>query len=478
MVARRFKLCAVWAIYSCANNVGRLFWRILLVFWGVLLILGLGIGYGVHLYFTSRYKPDGIIATGPHAEVLVRMTGGLVSGGGIDAAIPTLKQWQREQGSVPLVVDAQGVDLLGRPVEPTVLAEARQLAGQVGERRAHWAHSPDGRHWLVYTPLPRESAGDDTADGVGGESGRRLSWEMRVSRFELLSPLVAMLPAIITSLAVSAWLARSLSRRVRTLREGFDAVAGGDFATRLASRMEGRDEIAELGRDFDRMAERLENLVGAQRRLLYDVSHELRSPLARLQVAVGLARQQPARAVEVLARIERESERLDGLVGELLTLSRLESGSDVQCDDHVDLVELLRMVTDDARFESEPAGVAVRFFGDIEQELVMRAHGELLHRAFDNVVRNAVRYSPRDSTVAVQLIRTELVVEVSVTDSGSGVSQSLLDSVFETFVRGSESEGYGLGLAITRRSVEAHGGRIVAANRPGGGLEILIVLPI
>ena len=462
--------------------MGRLFWRILLVFWAVLLILGLGIGYGVHLYFQSRHKPAGAIAAGPRAEIIVRLTDGMLEGNSREGATRTLQHWEEDPAPLPLVVDDKGVDLLGRPVEQNAYHEARQLVEREGERSVRWAKTSDGMRWIIYTPSlslrePPEPDVDDRPPPGAHHGGPPPFWEFRFSRFDLLPPMFAMLPAIITSLAVSAWLARSLSRRVRTLREGFETVADGNFETRLASRMGGQDEIAELGRDFDRMAGRLENLVGAQRRLLYDVSHELRSPLARLQVAVGLARQQPERSVEVLARIERESERLDSLVGELLTLSRLESGSGMTREDHVDLVELLRTVTDDAGFESEPAGVAVQFSGDTEQELILRAHGELLHRAFDNVVRNAVRYSPHGAVVEVRLTQEEDSVTVTVADRGRGLPESSLASVFDAFVRGPESDGYGLGLAIERRSVEAHGGQIVATNRTGGGLEIRISLP-
>ncbi len=459
--------------------MGRLFWRILLVFWAVLLILGLGIGYGVHLYFQSLHKTPRVIAEGPRAEILVQLSDGVIEGSQREEAVRTFGHWALEPGPLPLIVDAYGVDLLDRLVEHEAYAEARRLIEREGERSVREAHSADGTRWLIYMPAPHDISISELDDrpSLDRSNGPSPFGEGRFAHFELWTPLFAMLPAIITSFAVSAWLARSLSRRVRTLREGFEAVAAGDFATQLTSRMKGRDEIAELGRDFDSMAERLQNLVGAQRRLLNDVSHELRSPLARLQVAIGLARQQPERAAEVLGRVERESQRLDSLVGELLTLSRLESGSGVTLEDHVDLIELLRAVTDDAGFESAPAGVTVEFSGDTEQELILRAHGELLHRAFDNVVRNAVRYSRRGGNVEVRVRRTPAAVEVRVADRGPGVPESEIQSVFDAFVRGSESQGYGLGLAIARRSVEAHGGQIAAANRDGGGLEICITLP-
>jgi len=242
-----------------------------------------------------------------------------------------------------------------------------------------------------------------------------------------------------------------------------------------------RDEIGELGRKFDGMAQKLQVLVGSQNRLLHDVSHELRSPLARLQVAVGLARQNPAQLDTALLRIEREAEKLDALVGEVLTLSRLEAQHVQHAEDYVDVVELLDSVAEDARFEAEGSGRRVVFTSSVDGELVIRARGELLHRAVENVVRNALRYTPPDSAVELYLSKDVATqgLHIIVADSGPGVPESDLATIFDPFFRGEAAGngGYGLGLAIARRAIEAHGGRVYARNRGSGGLEIHIELP-
>jgi len=240
-----------------------------------------------------------------------------------------------------------------------------------------------------------------------------------------------------------------------------------------------RDEIADLGRDFDHMAARLQALVEAQKRLLHDVSHELRSPLARLQVAVGLARQQPERLESALERIERETARLDALVGELLTLSRLEAGVTGAPAGVLDAGELLEEIVADARFEAEAAGCRVEL--QLRGALAVHGRDELLRRALENVIRNAVRYTARDTVVEVSAARDAVELAITVCDRGPGVPEAELDRLFEPFFRaerGAQRAGYGLGLAIARRAVEAHSGRIRASNRPGGGLCVEIRLPV
>jgi two-component system OmpR family sensor kinase len=199
-----------------------------------------------------------------------------------------------------------------------------------------------------------------------------------------------------------------------------------------------------------------------------------------LQAAIGLARQQPEKLDASLDRIERESGRLDELVGELLTLSRLEAGMSGAADEEVDLVELVASITDDARFEAEVAGRRVLFSG--EGEAIVKVRAELLHRAFENVIRNAVKYTREGTAVEVRVERwaapDRLIVTVA--DRGPGVPESDLQAIFEPFFCGGgvKTAGFGLGLAIARRAIETHGGSIRALNRPEGGLQVEIVLPV
>jgi two-component system OmpR family sensor kinase len=285
---------------------------------------------------------------------------------------------------------------------------------------------------------------------------------------------------LIASLAVSALLAWYLSKPIRHLRWALGAVADGKLETRVRQLMGARrDEISDLGQDFDRMAQQLQSLVGAQKRLLHDVSHELRSPLARLQAAIGLARQDPAKLEATLDRIEREAVRLDELVGQLLTIARLDADVRDAREERIELVDLAAAIADDARFEAQAQGRELSFDGVGNAEVEVR--GELVQRAFENVIRNGVKYTGEGTTVEVRAGVEGGSFVLRVADRGPGVPEADLDAIFEPFYRGLNGQatsGFGLGLAIAKRAVVAHGGRIVASGRAGGGLVVEISLPL
>jgi len=293
--------------------------------------------------------------------------------------------------------------------------------------------------------------------------------------------------AVLLSGAVCYLLARYLTAPVTRLRAATQQLAGGDLTARApvppTSR---RDEIAELVRDFNTMAGRLESLVNAQARLLNDISHELRSPLARLNVALGLARQRAgAEAQGVLERIELETHRLNELIGRLLTLARLEAGEEGVQRIPVVLDELVRDIVKDADFEAQGRRCRVHYV--IQDEATVLGSPALLHSAIENVVRNATRYTAEGTDVEVRLAReassgAEQAV-IRVVDRGPGVPQEELDKLFRPFyrlddARGRSTGGVGLGLAITERAVRLHGGTVRAANRPEGGLMVEIRLPL
>lgn len=290
-------------------------------------------------------------------------------------------------------------------------------------------------------------------------------------------PVVPMLSALLVSLSSAVALAWYFARPIRQLRRAFDAAAGGDLDVRIGAGMGGRrDELADLGRDFDHMTERLGHLVESQKRLLHDVSHEMRSPLARLQAAIGLARQQPERFDETLARIEREGLRLDSLVDELLTLSRLEAGV-AGVAEQVDMQELLEGIVADARFEGAGRQVGVELSASALP--AVRANAELLQRAIENVVRNALHHSPPGGAVQIVAGMTEGRLRVVVCDQGPGVAPDALDKIFRPFYRGAggrPGNGCGLGLAIAERVIAAVNGRIRAKNGKSGGLVVEIEL--
>ncbi len=291
-------------------------------------------------------------------------------------------------------------------------------------------------------------------------------------------PMAPLLSALLVSL-LSAWaLAWYFARPIRQLRGAFDAAAGGDLGVRIGDGMGGRrDELADLGRDFDHMTERLGQLVDGQKRLLHDVSHEMRSPLARLQAAIGLARQQPEHFDETLARIEREGERLDALVDELLTLSRLQAGVAGETEE-VDVQELLEGIVEDARFEGAARQVKVELAATGLPAVC--ANPALLHRAIENVVRNALHHSPTGGEVCVAGDTWGNRLRLRISDQGPGVPPEALEKIFQPFYRGGKTAGggYGLGLAIAERVIAAVDGQIRAKNAEPGGLVVEIELPL
>jgi two-component system sensor histidine kinase CpxA len=299
-------------------------------------------------------------------------------------------------------------------------------------------------------------------------------------------PGLSILIGIISSGLICYLLARYLTAPVVRLRAATQRLAAGDLSARaggLAARR--RDEMAQLVRDFDTMAERLEATVTAQARLLNDISHELRSPLARLNVASALAHQRAGvEAHGALERIDLEAERLNELIGGLLTIARLDSGNDARQKSPILLGEMIEGIADDADFEAQGRGCRVE--SAIKEDCLVTGAPMLLHSAIENVVRNAARYTSEGSSVQITLERgqggagPEAVIRIL--DSGPGVPEEELDKLFRPFyriddARGRQTGGVGLGLAITERAVRLHGGSVKASNRPEGGLQVEIRLP-
>lgn len=270
-----------------------------------------------------------------------------------------------------------------------------------------------------------------------------------------------------------------LTRPLAWLREAMGQVAQGRFDVRVKPRLgRRRDEIVDLAEDCDRMAGQLKALVEAQQHLLHDISHELRSPLTRLHAAIGLLRQQPERR-EMLERIERESRRMDDLIEQLLTLARAQSDQEHADCEALDGVELLAQIVEDARFEASVRGCQVLLVA--HQPFITRGHEELLYRAFENVIRNAVRYTAPGSEVRVEAVLEQAGerLRVSISDQGPGVAPERLQEIFKPFDRGGDSggDGFGLGLAIASRAISLHKGVIAAQRADGGGLLVRIELP-
>ncbi|MEI7612141.1 MAG: HAMP domain-containing sensor histidine kinase [Betaproteobacteria bacterium] len=292
-------------------------------------------------------------------------------------------------------------------------------------------------------------------------------------------PIFHLLAGAVVSLIFAALLATYVARPIRRLRQALQAGAQGELNPGVSAAMGNRrDELADLGQDFDRMAQHIAQLMQGQRRLLHDVSHELRSPLARLNAIIGLARQQPECLEDCLLRLERESSRMDRLLSELLTLSRLESGMEKPLEEPVDLAELLDDVVSDAAPEAEQAGCRVELKSAGRGRV--RGDAEMLHRVFDNLLRNALAHASDGGWVGITLTESGNELLIRVEDGGSGVPDAELEQLFIPFYRGTNTpgkKGHGLGLAIAQQIVEHHQGRIEAANRPEGGLCLTVVLP-
>lgn len=296
----------------------------------------------------------------------------------------------------------------------------------------------------------------------------------------ILPPIEIVLANVLVSLGCAGGLAWYFSKPIRSLRHALDAAAEGDLGTRLTPAMDGRrDELADLGLAFDRMAAQLQASMHSQRHLLHDVSHELRSPLARLQAAIGLARQSPEKLQTTLERIELESARIDRLVDELLTISRLEGGAMSGPQEDIAMDELLADIVADARFEAGPQELDIAF--ESKGEMIVHGRAELLYRAIENIVRNAIKHTPHGGHITIGAELDGDMVRLSVADTGPGVPAADLERIFEPFFRsaaGNGNNGHGLGLALARRVMLAHGGSICARNRDGGGLCVDIVLPL
>jgi signal transduction histidine kinase len=283
---------------------------------------------------------------------------------------------------------------------------------------------------------------------------------------------------ILIAVALVCWiLALNIATPLRDLSRAVDRFGHGELDVRLKSRR--RDEIGELSRSFDRMAERIGTLMTAERRLLQDVSHELRSPLARLSFAAELTRTAPDRGAAV-ERLKKEIDRLTDLVGTLVEVTRAEGDPSATRLEPLQLGELLRSVLDDCRVDADARGCGIGINGQFDP--ILRGDRELLRRAVENVVRNAIRYTPRGSTVDVNVESAGQTVRISVRDSGPGVPEELLPKIFQPFFRVDDSRdsstgGVGLGLAIAYRAISVHHGRLWARN-VNPGLSVCIELPL
>lgn len=444
----------------------RLFWKLFLTFWLALLLFALGVLYAASAYLdATRARYDGPGSRGSGDPTFN------VAQAAASEGYAALQEWARHIDAtelVPvLVLDAREKDILER--EPSARALGRLAFilknykddAERERRRRPPVVLPDGReYWLI-------------PDFQSASLSRLISRPRVVAAQLILATLIGA--------AVCLALAAYLTAPLRRLREATIAYGSGDFSHRVMPTLGGRrDEIVDLAQSLDTMAERIDALIAAQRGLLRDVSHELRSPLARAQVAVGLARQRSGGVAETeLKRIDSEMERLNELIGRIIDFSRLDAGLSPIRHDALRLEQLVADVVEDARIEADAKQCRIR--ATLPAQAPYHGDAALLASAIENVLRNALRHSPTGSEINLELQHAPDGWCLVVADQGPGIPEALLTRVFEPFFRVDDHRnpqgGIGLGLAIARQAIVAHGGRIELNNLEQGGLQVSIHLP-
>ncbi len=441
-----------------------LYTRTFLSFWAVMVLIVVGAIGVTRLVVLAERGDDGTRTAGSLTEEAALA----LRDGGEPSLVAFLEATRAKRPGVRvLVVDDHGHELLGRLLPPWAARGPRPPAPTdpslaiIPARPMTQLIAPDGRRYgLIITPPHHEF-------GVLG----------------LPETLLAVLLVALAATGVASWLlTRSITRPVRALGVATRDLARGNLDIQLDPTVSARrDELGTLGRDFDAMALRLRDLLKGREQLLRDVSHELRSPLARMRVATGLARQSGSDVGRQIERIEGEIERLDRLIGQVLHLSRLDAQTGTSFEEEVDLVELLDGIARDAAFEAQARRVEVRWQPPTNAHVV-RGNAQLLASAVENVVRNAVSYTAPGTTVELTLAREGELECIKVRDQGPGVPPAELEKIFEPFHRVAESRardsgGDGIGLAITARVMAGHKGTALAENVPGGGLQVSLRLP-
>lgn len=382
-----------------------------------------------------------------------------------------LRQLRRHEHVRGFLLDAQG-NALGRPLPPMV---RRQIT-----RYPQWISPRGNRAGPFFLGAVEVRLASGTPYRFIAARRPPPHW-----RPPLGAPWIRWGLFLTTTVFASALIAALFTRPLRRLRTATRQFAEGDLTVRAPDVVRQRgDAIGELGREFDHMAERIETLIGTQSRLLRDVSHELRSPLARMQIAAALTAERAGQeSSEDLERIQSEIQRLDTLIESLLTLTRLQSGASQLAMCHVELGVMLDQIVTDAAYEYSREGKQMQF--EVTPPATVLGDASALHSAFENVLRNALRYTAPNTQVTVLVEASSdlpATLRIQICDHGPGVPETDLARLFDPFFRSDaarhETTGsHGIGLAIARAVIERHHGRIWAHNRADGGLCITITLP-
>jgi two-component system, OmpR family, sensor kinase len=450
-----------------------LYWRIFLTFWLALALILVGTVVAVNVASQRRTENPWVQRGQLYAQAARAF-----EAGGPEA----LKSWLEGLGpnepfSRTFVVEPSGKEILGRPLP-------RFLRGPPDAVSSGQTGLPSGPIAPIGGALVLVGANGDTYHVLVGplRESPRLFGELERPGV----PTATLVMALVVSAIICFFLARYLVAPVDRLRHATRQMAAGDLDVRVSLSLRGRqDDLGLLATDLDTMAERLRNLLETKQQLLRDVSHELRSPLARLQLALSLARRQDNAVERHLARIACEADRLEQLIARTLKLARLERPASGVERTRVDIGELLKNIAADVAIEADAQGCIVNV--QSESSLEVSGDPEVLRSSFENVIRNAVRYSPAGAQVGITARRVETPgdhdsVEVIVYDHGPGVPEKDLELIFEPFYRVDAARdraggGEGLGLAIAARAVALHRGAIEARNLQTGGLVVSITLP-
>lgn len=461
----------------------RLYWKI----FGFLLLAQLvtifTISSGFWLHQHNRMANSEGVEISPPARTVIQSASATLQHGGKQALIALLEEWQLKRMPQVLAIDADGNELLNRSYSDQALATATSLIASDATQSVNAITLSSGENITLFVPdtgrhLHKHHHGKKLRHlRVGGPPAPSF---LERGQFRGL-PLWPIIASIIVSLIFAAIIAWYFSKPIQLLHSAFSKGAKGHLDSQIAKQMGKRkDAFADLGKDFDAMATRLSKLIKGQKRLLNHVSHELRSPLSRMQIAIGLAKQNAEKIPSALDRIQLESERMDQLIGELLQLSKLESGVSALQKQPVNLSHLLQDMLNDASFEAAEKNIHVE--SHISENCTLNCDAELIYRAIENIVRNALKYTHPDTTVSVALAKTKRHLIVEVTDQGDGVDEQALEDIFQPFVRTNHAQpkhGYGIGLALAKQVIEAHDGSVHAANNTAKkGLTVSIKLPI
>jgi two-component system OmpR family sensor kinase len=438
--------------------VRSLFWRILASFWlAIALVAGLSILLG-HMLNQDAW----ILSRHPGLNKLPQTWTELYESQGEDAAQDYLQNLKRKYHIDVQVLNESGDPVVRGTFSPRAAAlEARQGddSRQLPWRRltSEYTSEKTGENYLLIYRIPHPELD---------------AWHRDSLMWPLSALGIALVVLTLFSLLVTLSITRPLSRLRGAVHDLGQTTYQQNSLAQLANR---RDEFGVLANDFNRMGARLQSLISSQRQLLRDVSHELRSPLARLRIALALAeRAEPAERDKLWPRLSRECDRLEALISEILALARLDA--DFGSAEPVDLNHLLLRLKNDATLDGGDQQIQV----SVQEDLQLQGWPDMLERALDNLLRNALRFNPTGEPIEMQALRVGDRLQLSVRDHGPGVADEHLLQLGEPFYRapGQTAPGHGLGLAIAKRAAQRHGGDLVLGNHPQGGFIATLDLPV